>query len=60
MKNDQAKVLDAVSASLRTITSVRDFIAAVEVGAKVAGEMVDEIERDLLDALTDLNKDLAP
>jgi hypothetical protein len=57
---DQAKLLADITKSLRTITSVRDFIAAVEVGAKVAGEMVDEIERDLLDALTDLNKDLAP
>ena len=38
MKMDQAKVLDAVSESLRTITSVRDFVTAVEVGAKIAGE----------------------
>jgi hypothetical protein len=58
--SDQAKLLADITKSLRTITSVRDFIAAVEVGAKVAGEMADEIERDLLDALTDLNKDLAP
>jgi hypothetical protein len=57
---EQAKILAAITESLRTITSVRDFIAAVEIGSKVAGEMVDEIERDLLDALTDLNKDLAP
>jgi hypothetical protein len=56
----QAKLLAAVTESLRTITSVRDFVTAVEVDAKVAGEMLDEIERDLLDAITDLNKDLAP
>jgi hypothetical protein len=45
---------------LRTINSLRDFIAAVEVGAKVAGEMLDRIERDLLNAIGDLNEDLAP
>jgi hypothetical protein len=60
MKIDQAKVLDAVSESLRTITSVRDFVTAVEVGAKIAGEMLDEIERDLLDAIADIDKDRAP
>jgi hypothetical protein len=55
---DQAKVLDAVSESLRTITSVRE--SAVQVGAKIAGEMLDEIERDLLDAIADIDKDRAP
>jgi hypothetical protein len=57
---DREKVLGAVTESLRTVTSVRDFLVAVQVGSKVADEMLDAAERDLLDALVGLNKDAAP
>jgi hypothetical protein len=48
---DQAKVLDHITASLREITSLRDFVAAVEVGSKVAGEMLNSVEQKLLDCM---------
>jgi hypothetical protein len=43
--------LDAITTSLRNITSIRDFVAAVEVGGKVANDMLTEIETKLLDTL---------
>jgi hypothetical protein len=43
--------LDAITASLRSVTSIRDFCAAAEVGAKVANDMLTEIETKLLDVL---------
>jgi hypothetical protein len=48
---DHAKILEHVTASLREITSLRDFVAAVEVGAKVAGEMLTAMESHLLDCM---------
>ncbi len=43
--------LDAITTSLRNVTSIRDFCAAVEVGGKVAGDMLQETEAKLLDIL---------
>jgi len=48
---DQAKIIEHVTASLREITSLRDFVAAVEVGSKVAGEMLNSVEQKLLDCM---------
>jgi hypothetical protein len=43
--------LDAITTSLRNVTSIRDFVAAVEVGGKVAADMLQETEAKLLDIL---------
>jgi len=43
--------LDAIITSLRNVTSIRDFVAAVEVGGKVAADMLQETEAKLLDIL---------
>jgi hypothetical protein len=48
---DHTKILEHVTASLREITSLRDFVAAVEVGSKVAGEMLNSMEQKLLDCM---------
>jgi len=48
---DHAKVLATLSENLRQINSLRDFVAACEVGAKIAGEMLTTMEARLLDAL---------
>jgi hypothetical protein len=48
---DKEEVLDAVAASLRSVNSIRDFVAAAEVGAKVAGDMLNDIETKLLAVL---------
>jgi hypothetical protein len=40
-----------VTASLREITSLRDFVGAVEIGSKVAGEMLTTMESHLLDCM---------
>jgi hypothetical protein len=48
---DREEVLDAVAASLRSVNSIRDFIAACEVGSKVAGDMLNDIETKLLAVL---------
>jgi hypothetical protein len=57
---DNTKILAVVTESLSTVNSVRDFLIAVQVGSKVADEMLEAAERDLLDALVGLNKDAAP
>jgi len=46
-----AKVLTTLSDNLRQINSLRDFVAALEVGSKIAGEMLTTMEARLLDAL---------
>ena len=51
---DPTKVLDNISESLRQINSLRDFVAACEVGSKVAGEMLTTMEARLLDALDEI------
>jgi hypothetical protein len=43
--------LDAITTSLRNVTSIRDFVAAVEVGGKVAADMLQETEAKVLDIL---------
>jgi hypothetical protein len=48
---EQAKVLDAISESLRSVNNIRDFLAAAEVGAKVASDMLNEVEQKLLDVM---------
>jgi hypothetical protein len=42
---------DVITTSLRNVTSIRDFCAAAEVVAKVAGDMLTEVEAKLLDVL---------
>ena len=51
---DHAKVLAAISESLRSV------VAAVEVGAKVAGDMLNEVEQKLLAAIANIDKDHSP
>jgi hypothetical protein len=48
---DHARVLTTLSENLRQINSLRDFVAACEVGLKIAGEMLTTMEARLLDAL---------
>jgi hypothetical protein len=48
---DHAKVLTTLSENLRQINSLRDFVAACEVGAKIAGEMLTAMESHLLDCM---------
>jgi hypothetical protein len=48
---DPARVLDKISESLRQINSLRDFVAACEVGSKVAGEMLTAMESHLLECM---------
>jgi parvulin-like peptidyl-prolyl isomerase len=54
---DKNTALEAVTASLRDVTSIRDFTAAVEVGAKVAHGMLDDVEAKLLDIMRTVNED---
>jgi hypothetical protein len=49
--------LDAITQSLRDVTSIRDFTAAVEGGAKVAHGMLDDVEAKLLDILRAVGED---
>jgi len=46
---DHAKVLDTLAENLRKINSLRDFVAGVEVGAKIAGEMLTTMESAMND-----------
>jgi len=48
---DHAKVLTTLSENLRQINSLRDFVAACEVGAKIAAEMLTTMESRLLDCM---------
>jgi hypothetical protein len=45
------RVLEAVTQSLREIISLRDYLAAVEVGSKVAHDMLDCVEAKLLEII---------
>jgi hypothetical protein len=56
MDNKRA-VLEAITGSLREITSIRDFVAAVEVGGKVAGDMLTDVEAKLLDVMRSINEE---
>ena len=49
--------LDAITQSLRDVTSIRDFAAAVEVGAKMVHGMLDDVEAKLLDILRAVGED---
>jgi hypothetical protein len=60
MKIDQAKVLDAVSESLRRSPRCGTSLRSSRSARRSRGEMLDEIERDLLDAIADIDKDRAP
>ena len=44
-------MLTTLSENLRQINSLRDFVAACEVGSKIADEMLTTMEARLLDAL---------
>ena len=44
---DHARVLTTLSENLRQINSLRDFVAACEVGSKIAGEMLTAMETRL-------------
>jgi hypothetical protein len=48
MTDEKQITLEAATASLRDVTSIRDFVAAVRVGADVTTEMLNEIENGLL------------
>jgi hypothetical protein len=39
---------------------LRDFVAAVEVGAATAGKMLDDVEHRLLEIMSAVDKDVAP
>jgi len=45
---------------LRDVHSLRDFIIAVEVGAKTATAMLDDTERSLMRILRSVNEDAEP
>jgi hypothetical protein len=49
--------LEAITQSMRDVTSIRDFTAAVEVGAKVAHGMLDDVEAKLLAIMRTVNED---
>src|SRR5262249_50123663 len=51
MTNDHARVLATLTENLRKINSLRDFVAACEVGSKIAGEMLTAMESHLLDCM---------
>ena len=53
-------VLATTTDSLRDVHSLRDFIIAVEVGAKTATAMLDDIERSLMRILRSVNQDAEP
>jgi hypothetical protein len=42
---------------LRNIVSIRDFVAAVQVGSQTAVDMLDKIESKILEVLETLNED---
>jgi hypothetical protein len=54
---NREKMLQAVTDSLRNTISIRDFIVAVEAGARIATEMLDRCESRLIDALQELDED---
>jgi len=47
-------VLTTLSENLRQINSLRDFVAACEVGSKIAGEMLTAMETRLLDCMDEI------
>jgi uncharacterized protein (DUF1778 family) len=47
---DKRQIL-AAAASLRNVTSIRDFIVAVQSGAQVALDMLDQMENSLVEVL---------
>jgi hypothetical protein len=47
--------LDALAQSLRNINSIADFSAAIEVGGKIANDMLRETEQKLLEILNTLD-----
>jgi hypothetical protein len=54
---DKRTALEAISASLRDVVSLRDFIAAVEVGAATAHQMLNDVEHRLLEILQAVDRD---
>ena len=54
MTNDRSTTLAILSENLRQINSLRDFIAALEVGSKFAGEMLTTMETRLLDCMDEI------
>jgi len=54
---DHAKVLTTLSENLRQINSLRDFVAGVEVGAKIAAEMLTTMESHLLDCMDQIGEE---
>jgi hypothetical protein len=48
---DKRQILAAAAASLRNVTSIRDFIVAVQSGAQVAVDMLDQMENSLVEVL---------
>jgi hypothetical protein len=54
---DHAKVLTTLSENLRQINSLRDFVAACEVGSKIAGEMLTTMESHLLDCMDQIGEE---
>jgi hypothetical protein len=53
---NQDMVLERVNRSLREVSRLRDFIAAVEVGSKIAGDMLDGLEKQPLDCLDEIGE----
>jgi hypothetical protein len=54
---DHEQALRAARDSLRDVTSIRDFVAAVMVGAETAIGMLDKIENKILEVLEAINED---
>jgi hypothetical protein len=57
MKIDTRDILDAATDSLKDIHSLRDFVIAVEVGAKTAIGMLDDVEAALMRILATVHED---
>jgi hypothetical protein len=54
MIENRAEVLTIISQQLREIESLRDFVTAVTVGSKVAGEILATMDRKLAMCLREL------
>src|SRR5262249_9032692 len=54
MMRDPAEVLEIIAAQLREVESLRDFVTAVTVGSKIAGEILATMDHKLAVCLREL------
>jgi hypothetical protein len=57
MTDHEQAMLRAARESLRDVTSIRDFLVAVQVGSQTAIDMLDTVENKILEVLQTLNED---